>query len=235
MRPTSTEDVCEVVKICYFYKIPIIPFGAGSSVEGNFSAPYRGVCVDLSRMNAIVDFHPDDMDVVVQAGVNWTELNEKIRDSGLFLPLDPSPTALIGGMIATNCSGTNALKYGTMKDYVLNITAVLADGRVIKTRRRPRKSSAGYNLNALFTGSEGTLGIITEATLKLAVIPPKESVATVTFATVREAAAAAGAMVRKGINLAALELMDGVQMNVVNRSGGAGGKDWVEDPTLFLK
>lgn len=213
----------------------MVPFGAGSSVEGNFSSPHSGICIDLSRMDSIVAFHPDDLDVVVQAGVNWTELNGKIRDSGLFLPLDPSPTAQIGGMIATNCSGTNALRYGTMKDYVLSVTAVLADGTVIKTRRRPRKTSAGYNLTALFTGSEGTLGIVTEATLKLAIIPHKESVATATFASVKDAVSAAGTMVRGGINLAALELMDDVQMRVVNMSGGAGGRKWEEDPTLFIK
>ena len=235
VRPSSTEQVSAVAKICTKYRIPMVPYGAGSSVEGNFSSPHSGICIDLSGMDDIVAFHPDDLDVVVQAGVNWTALNEKIKDSGLFLPLDPSPTAQIGGMIATNCSGTNAMRYGTMKDYVLSVTAVLADGTVVKTRRRPRKTSAGYNLTALFTGSEGTLGIVTEATLKLAIIPPKQSVATATFATVKDAASAAGAMVRRGVNLAALELMDDVQMSVVNKSGGAGGRVWDEKPTLFIK
>ena len=213
----------------------MVPFGAGSSVEGNFTSPHGGLCIDLSRMNNIVEFHPDDMDVVVQAGVNWTHLNESIKTSGLFLPVDPSPTALVGGMIATNCSGTNALRYGTMKDYVINLTVVLADGSIIKTRHRPRKTSAGYNLNALFTGSEGTLGIITEATLKLAILPEKHSVAIATFPSVRTATDAASAMIRKGINLAAIELMDDVQMKVVNMSGGAGGRKWEEAATLFLK
>ncbi len=171
----------------------------------------------------------------MQPGVNWTDMNARIKDSGLFLPLDPSPTALIGGMISTNCSGTNAVRYGTMKDYVLNLTVVLADGSVIKTRRRPRKTSAGYNLTALFTGAEGTLGIITEATLKLAIVPESVSVATTTFPTVKDAADAACTMMRKGIPLAAVELMDEVQMNVINRNGGAGGRTWEELPTLFLK
>ncbi|KAJ4167522.1 hypothetical protein NW754_011339 [Fusarium falciforme] len=166
VRPNSTEEVSSIAKICTKYKVPMVPYGAGSSVEGNFSSPYSGVCLDLSGMNNIVAFHPEDMDVVVQAGVNWTNLNDEIKHSGLFLPLDPSPTALVGGMIATNCSGTNAMRYGTMKDYVVNLTVVLADGSIIKTRHRPRKTSAGYNLTGLFTGSEGTLGIITEATLK---------------------------------------------------------------------
>lgn len=235
VRPSSTEEVSKVARICSKYKIPMVPFGAGSSVEGNFSSMYPGICIDLSQMDKIVEFHPDDLDVVVQAGVNWTSLNEQIKDSGLFLPLDPSPTAQIGGMIATNCSGTNAMRYGTMKDYVLGLTVVLADGSIVKTRHRPRKTSAGYNLTALFTGSEGTLGIITEATLKLAILPPQHSVATATFPTVKDAANAASKMIRKGVNLAAVELMDDVQMKVVNQSGGAGGKTWEESPTLFLK
>jgi len=235
IRPTSTEQVSVVAKICSKHKVPMVPYGAGSSVEGNFSAPYSGLCIDLSSMNKIVAFHPDDMDVVVQAGTNWMELNDKIKNSGLFLPLDPSPTAQIGGMISTNCSGTNAMRYGTMKDYVVNLTVVLADGTIFKTRRRPRKSSAGYNLAGLFCGSEGTLGIITEATVKLSIIPENVSVATATFPTVRHAADAASQMMRRGVPLAALELMDDVQMNVINRSGGAGGRFWEEQPTLFLK
>lgn len=235
VRPQTTEEVSSIARICTKYKVPMIPYGAGSSVEGNFSSPYSGVCLDLSGMDRIVAFHPEDMDIVVQAGVNWTNMNEEIKHTGLFLPLDPSPTALIGGMIATNCSGTNAMRYGTMKDYVVNLTVVLSDGSVVKTRHRPRKTSAGYNLTGLFTGSEGTLGIITEATLKLAIIPENFSVATATFSTVKEAADAAFKMMRRGIPLAALEMMDDVQMKVINQSGGAGGRLWDEHPTLFLK
>lgn len=235
VRPRSTEEVSAVARVCTNFKVPMVPYGAGSSVEGNFSSPFSGICIDLSAMDKVVAFHPEDMDVVVQAGVNWTNLNTEIKDSGLFLPLDPSPTALIGGMIATNCSGTNSLRYGTAKDYVVNLTVVLADGSIIKTRHRPRKTSAGYNLNSLFTGSEGTLGIITEATLKLAIIPTSFSVATVTFDSIKEAAAAASKMIRSGVPLAALELMDDVQMKVVNMNGGAGGRMWAERPTLFLK
>ncbi|KND89514.1 D-lactate dehydrogenase [cytochrome], mitochondrial [Tolypocladium ophioglossoides CBS 100239] len=235
VRPASTEQVSAVAKICTRYKVPMVPYGAGSSVEGNFSSPFSGICIDLSAMDKIVAFHPDDMDVVFQPGVNWTNLNNDIKDSNLFLPLDPSPTALIGGMVATNCSGTNAMRYGTMKDYVVNLTVVLADGSVIKTRNRPRKTSAGYNLNGLFAGSEGTLGIITEVTLKLAIVPTSFGVATTTFATIREAADAASAIIRKGVPVAALELMDDVQMKVVNKNGGAGGKMWEERPTLFIK
>lgn len=235
IRPKSTEQVSLIAKICSKYKVPMVPYGAGSSVEGNFSSPHSGICIDVSAMDEIVAFHPEDMDVVVQAGVNWVDLNNEIETTGLFLPLDPSPSAMIGGMISTNCSGTNAMRYGTMKDYVVSLTVVLADGTIVKTRHRPRKTSAGYNLNALFTGSEGTLGIITEATLKLATIPTNFSVATATFGSVKSAAAAAAQMIRDGIPLAALELMDAQQMKVVNNNGGAGGRMWTELPTLFIK
>lgn len=235
VTPRCTEDVSKIAKICTEYRVPMVPFGAGSSVEGNFSSPFSGICVDLSKMDKIIAFHEDDMDAVVQAGVRWVDLNTSIESSGLFLPLDPSPTAQIGGMVATNCSGTNATRYGTMKDWVVNLTVVLSDGSIIKTRKRPRKTSAGYNLNSLFTGSEGTLGIITEATLKLAVIPQEQSVAIATFPTVKDAATAASKFMRSGIPLAALELMDETQMKIVNQNGGAGGRFWVEKPTLFLK
>jgi D-lactate dehydrogenase (cytochrome) len=233
--PETTEDVSKIAKICSQYRVPMVPFGAGSSVEGNFSSPHSGVCIDLSRMNKILAFHEDDMDVVVQPGVNWLDLNKSVEKSGLFLPLDPGPTAHIGGMVATNCSGTNAMRYGTMKDWVINLTVVLADGTVMKTRQRPRKTSAGYNLTALFTGSEGTLGIITEVTLKLAVIPEKFSVAIVAFPTIKDAATAASRFMRDGVPLAALELMDETQMKIINQNGGAGGRYWTELPTLFLK
>ncbi|GKT41199.1 D-lactate dehydrogenase [cytochrome], mitochondrial [Colletotrichum spaethianum] len=177
------------------------------------------------------------MDVVVQPGVNWVTLNKTMEDSGLFLPLDPSPTAMIGGMVSTNCSGTNAFRYGTMKDWVINLTVVLADGRVIKTRRRPRKNSAGYNLTSMFVGAEGTLGLVTEVTLKLAVVPQDTSVAVVSFPTIDEAAKAATKLIRSGIQLGALEFLDEVQMQVINRHGSEAVRRtaWDESPTLFLK
>ncbi|KAE9579188.1 D-lactate dehydrogenase [Colletotrichum fructicola] len=235
--PRNTEEVSTIAKICDRYKCPIVPFGAGSSVEGSFSSPYGGICVDFVHMDKIVAFHPDDMDVVVQPGVNWVDLNKSIEESGLFLPLDPSPTAMIGGMVSTNCSGTNAFRYGTMKDWVLNLTVVLADGRVIKTRKRPRKNSAGYNLTSLFVGAEGTLGLVTEITLKLAVVPEDTSVAVVSFPTIGEAAKAATKLIRSGIQLGALEFMDEVQMQVINRHGSEAVRKtaWDECPTLFLK
>ncbi|KAK3317427.1 hypothetical protein B0T19DRAFT_405119 [Cercophora scortea] len=235
--PRTTADVSAIARICNALNVPMVPFGAGSSVEGNFAQPHSGICIDMTHMDRIVAFHPEDMDVVVQPGVNWVDLNRQIAHAGLFAPLDPSPTATIGGMVSTNCSGTNAMRYGTMKDWVLNLTVVLADGTVIKTRRRPRKTSAGYNLTALFVGAEGTLGIVTEATLKLAPVPQDTSVAVVAFGSIRDAAAAASELIRSGIQLAALELMDEVQMRILNEHGSEAvrRRKWEEKPTLFVK
>ncbi|KAI1840451.1 hypothetical protein JX266_013335 [Neoarthrinium moseri] len=235
--PKSTEDVSKIAQICSQHDTPIVPFGAGSSVEGSFSSPYSGICVDFTNMDQVVAFRPNDMDVTVQPGVNWTTLNEQIKDDGLFLPMDPSPTATIGGMVSTNCSGTNAFRYGTMKDWVVNLTVVLANGQIIKTRHRPRKTSAGYNLTSLFVGAEGTLGLVTEVTVKLAVIPQDTSVAVVSFPTIKDAAGAATSLIRSGLQLAALELMDDVQMAVLNKHGSAAvrSRTWDERPTLFLK
>lgn len=232
--PKSTEEVSQIAKICQKYKVPMIPFSGGSSVEGNFSAPFGGMSIDFAFMDKILELHADDMDVVVQPSVGWMDLNAKIKDTGLFFPVDPGPSAKIGGMVGTSCSGTNAVRYGTMKDWVVNLTVVLADGQVIKTRRRPRKTAAGYNLTNLFIGSEGTLGIVTEATLKLAVIPQETSVAVVTFPTIRDAATASSKIMRAGIPVAALEIMDDVQMQVINRVGSTTRK-WQEMPTVFFK
>ncbi|KAL5343483.1 hypothetical protein BJX70DRAFT_354284 [Aspergillus crustosus] len=235
--PQNTEEVSKTVAICYTHNVPIVPYGAGSSVEGNSSSPYGGIVIDVSRMNKIVDFYPKDMDVVVQPGVNWIDLNKTIENEDLFLPLDPSPTATIGGMISTNCSGTNAFRYGTMKDWVVNVTVVLANGQIIKTRRRPRKTSAEYNLTSFFVGAEGTLGIVTEITLKLAVVPKETSVTVVSFPTIAKAASAASKIIRSGVQLAAMELMDDVQMQAVNQHGSpeVRAMNWDETPALFLK
>lgn len=235
--PTTTRDVVAIAQVCTRHKVPMVPFGAGSSIEGNFSQPFSGICVDFTHMDKVVAFHPDDMDVVVQPGVNWMTLNQQIADSGLFFPMDPSPTATFGGMVSTNCSGTNAMRYGTMKDWVVNLTVVLPDGTVVKTRRRPRKTSAGYNLNSLFVGAEGTLGIVTEITLKLAPIPEDTSVAVVAFPDLKTAAKAASALIRSGVPLGALEIMDEVQMQLLNKHGSEAvrKRKWAEQPTLFLK
>ena len=214
--------------------MPMTPYSGGSSLEANFSCPHGGMSIDFTFMDQIVALHEDDMDVVVQPGIQWMALNDEIKASGLFFPVDPGPSAKIGGMVGTSCSGTGAVRWGTMKDWVINLTVVLSDGRVIKTRKRPRKSSAGYNLTGLFVGSEGTLGIVTEITLKLAVIPQQTTIGVVTFPTIRDAAAAASKVMRAGVPIGAMEIMDDVQMNVINRAGHT-GKTWDEVPTLFFK
>lgn len=232
--PKNTAEVSEIAKCCRKHKIPMVPYSGGSSLEANFSAPFGGVSIDFAFMDKVLELRPDDMDVTLQPGVGWMSLNDQIKHSGLFFPVDPGPSAMIGGMVGTGCSGTNAVRYGTMRDWVVNLTVVLADGSVIKTRRRPRKSAAGYNLTGLFVGSEGTLGIVTEITLKLAVIPQQTSVAVADFPSIRDAAATSASVMRAGIPIAAMEIMDEVQMNVVNRAG-ATKKKWKETPTLFFK
>ncbi|KAK6615017.1 d-lactate mitochondrial precursor [Botrytis cinerea] len=235
--PKSTQEVSKIASICHKYRVPIVPYSGGTSLEGNVSCPYGGVSVDFAFMDQIVAFHQEDMDIVVQPSVSWMDLNDELakRQSGLFFPVDPGPSAKIGGMVGTNCSGTNCVRYGSMKDWVINLTVVLSDGTIIKTKRRPRKSSAGYNLNSLFVGSEGTLGLVTEITLKLAVVPSEYSVAVVTFPTIRDAAAAAAGVMRAGIQVAAMEIMDEVQMKVVNLSKSTAPRQWKELPTLFFK
>ncbi|PLN75385.1 proteins the FAD binding domain-containing protein [Aspergillus taichungensis] len=232
--PKSTEEVSEIAKICHKYKMPMVPYSGGSSLEANFSAPYGGMTIDFADMNKILELHEDDLDIVVQPSIQWMDLNEKIKDSGLFFPVDPGPSAMIGGMIGTNCSGTNAVRYGTMKDWVINLTVVLADGRIMKTRKRPRKTSAGYNLTGLFVGSEGTLGIVTEATLKLAPVPEQTRVGVVSFLTMHDAASTAMQLIKKGIPVQCMEILDDVQMDVINRAGGT-GRAWKKQPTLFFK
>ncbi|KIV80028.1 hypothetical protein PV11_07562 [Exophiala sideris] len=215
--PKTTGEVSQIAKIATKYKIPMVPFSGGSSLEANFAAPFGGSASTL-----------------LQPSIQWMELNEKLKHTGLLFPVDPGPSAKIGGMIGTSCSGTNAFRYGTMKDWVINLTVVLPDGRIIKTRRRPRKTSAGYNLTGLFVGAEGTLGIVTEATLKLAVVPQETKVAVATFPTIRDAAAAAMQVIRSGVPVAAMEIMDDVQMSVINKAGGT-NRTWKEVPTLFFK
>lgn len=232
--PGSTQDVAAIAKIAHRYRIPIVPFAGGTSLEGHFIPMYGGVSIDFSRMNRIVALHKDDLDVVVQPAVGWEELNEYLAEHDLFFGPDPGPGAQISGMIGTGCSGTNAYRYGTMRENTLALTVVLADGTVIKTKQRPRKSSAGYNLTQLFIGSEGTLGIVTEATLKLVPKPQNESIAVTTFNSVEEAAAAAAEVVQNGILVGAIELMDKPMMHAINKSG-ATTKVWDEAPTLVFK
>ncbi|KAI9842062.1 MAG: D-lactate ferricytochrome c oxidoreductase [Sclerophora amabilis] len=232
--PSSTEEVSQIAKICHQRRIPITAYSGGTSLEGHFAATRGGICVDFGRMDKILKLHKEDLDVIVQPALGWELLNEELAKEELFFPPDPGPGAMIGGMVGTGCSGTNAYRYGTMKDWVLSLTVVMADGTVIKTRRRPRKSSAGYDLTRLFIGSEGTLGLVTEATLKLTVKPKSESVAVASFPTVRNAAKCVANVVGEGIPVAAIEVLDDVQMKCINESGST-SRNWKEAPTLFFK
>ena len=234
VRPASTEEVAKIMGVCHQRRVPVTAYSGGTSLEGHYAPTRGGVCVDFSRMDKIVVLHSEDLDVVVQPGVRWEWLNEELAPSGLMFPPDPGPGAQIGGMIGTGCSGTNSFRYGTMKDWVLGLTVVLADGTVVKTRQRPRKSSAGYDLTRMFVGSEGTLGLVTEATLKLTPRPEKESVAVCAFPSVRQAAEAVSRVVKSGVPLAAVEILDDVQMRCINEAGMT-TKHWKEAPTLFFK
>jgi D-lactate dehydrogenase (cytochrome) len=234
VKPGSTEEVSEIMRICHRRKIPVTAYSGGTSLEGHFAATRGGICIDFSRMDKILQLHKDDLDVVVQPAVGWELLNEELSKSGLFFPPDPGPGAMIGGMVGTGCSGTNAYRYGTMKDWVLSLTVVLADGTIIKTRQRPRKSSAGYDLTRTFIGSEGTLGLVTEATLKITPLPQTTSVAVGTFPSVRAAADTVFKVVNAGVPIAAIEILDDVQMRCINASGTT-SRSWAEAPTLFFK
>jgi D-lactate dehydrogenase (cytochrome) len=233
--PSSTAEVSAIMKTCHTRHIPVTAYSGGTSLEGHFAPlPSGGVCMDFRRMDKIVALHKTDLDVVVQPAVGWENLNEQLSEDGLFFPPDPGPGALIGGMIGTACSGTNTYRYGTMREWVLGMTVVLADGTVIKTRQRPRKSSAGYDLTKLFIGSEGTLGLVTEATLRLTPCPPSESVAVAPFKSVRQAAECVAAVVGAGVPVAAVEVLDDVQMHCINAAGMT-TRPWAEAPTLFFK
>lgn len=235
--PSSTEQVSEILKITYKYKIPIIPYSGGTSLEGHYIATTGtpSITLDFSKnMTNILELHKDDLDVVVQPGVGWEDLHDYLGEKGLLFGPDPGPGALIGGMISTSCSGTNAARYGTMKENVAGLTVVLADGTIIKTKNRPRKSAAGYNLTGLIIGNEGTLGIVTEATLKLHVKPKQETVAVVSFDTISDASKTVADIVQNGIQVNALELLDDKMMEVVNKSGET-TRTWIEKPTLFFK
>jgi D-lactate dehydrogenase (cytochrome) len=228
----TTAEVAEVVRLCAAARVPVIPFGTGTSLEGHVNAPFGGVSLDLSRMNRILAVHQEDLDCVVEAGVTRKALNEHLRDSGLFFPIDPGADASLGGMAATRASGTNAVRYGTMRDNVLNLTAVMADGSALKTGQRARKSASGYDLTRLLVGSEGTLGIITELALKLHGIPETILSAVCPFATIEGACNATIAAMQMGLPLARIELLDTVQIAACNAYSRL---TLAEQPTLFVE
>lgn len=228
----STEEVSDIVRVCAQHGVPIIAYGTGTSLEGHVNAPAGGVCVDLSQMDQVVEVNPGDLDCRVQPGVTREALNTHLRDQGLFFPIDPGANASLGGMTATNASGTNAVRYGTMKDNVLAVEAVMADGRVIRTGTRARKSSAGYDLTRLLVGSEGTLCLITEITLQLQGIPEAISSASCSFPTVDAACQAVISVIQYGLPVARIELLDDVMVKALNAYSKL---DLPETPLLLLE
>jgi D-lactate dehydrogenase (cytochrome) len=228
----TTEEVRDVVNICRRHRVPMIPYGVGTSLEGHILAVQGGVTIDLSQMNQVLAVHEEDLDAVVQAGVTRKQLNEHIKHTGLFFPIDPGADATLGGMTATRASGTNAVRYGTMRENVLSLKVVLADGRVIQTARRAKKSSAGYDLTRLFVGSEGTLGIITEVTLKLHPVQAAMSAAVCAFPTIQGAADTVIQTLQSGIPIARSELLCATTMAALNRHNKTSHR---EMPTLLLE
>ncbi len=228
----STEDVAQVVTLASQHAVPVIPYGAGSSLEGHLLAVQGGISIDVSRMDRVLRVDADDLTVTVQAGVTREQLNREIRDSGLFFPIDPGANASLGGMSATRASGTNAVRYGTMRDNVLALTVVTASGEVIPTGTRARKSSAGYDLTRLFVGSEGTLGVITEVTLKLYPLPAAVSAAVCHFSDVDAAVRTTIQIIQMGVPIARCELLDAHAVRAVNRADKLG---LAEQPMLLME
>ncbi len=230
--PETAAEAAEIVRICADHRVPVIPFGTGTSLEGQVNAPRGGVSIDTSAMNRVLAVHEADLDAVVQPGVTRTQLNTHLRDTGLFFPIDPGADASLGGMAATRASGTNAVRYGTMKDAVLALEVVLPDGRLICTGGRAKKSAAGYDLARLFVGAEGTLGLITELTLRLSGIPEAISAASCSFPSVGAAAEAVIATIQYGLPVARIELLDPLTVKAVNAHSGLA---LPETPLLLLE
>lgn len=228
----TTQDVQETVRICAEYGVPIIPFGTGTSLEGGVNAPAGGISIDLNAMDKIVSVNIEDLDCVVQPGVTREALNTHLRDTGLFFPIDPGANASLGGMAATRASGTNAVRYGTMRENVINVTAVMADGRVVKTANRARKTSAGYDLTKLMVGSEGTFGVITELTLRLYGIPERISSGVCQFETVDDACQTTILAMQAALPIARIELLDALQVDMVNAYSNL---DYASKPALFVE
>jgi D-lactate dehydrogenase (cytochrome) len=230
--PQDTEEVQRIVRICADNGVAMIPFGVGTSLEGHVNAPAGGVSIDFRDMNKVLTVHAEDLDCVIEPGITRKALNEQLRDSGLFFPIDPGADASLGGMAATRCSGTNAVRYGTMKDNVLALRVVLANGEVIDTARRAKKTSAGYDLTRLMVGSEGTLGVITQLTLKLSGIPEAIAGGTCPFPSVEACCNTAIHTIQSGIPIARIELLDALQVRACNLHSHLG---LPETPMLFLE
>jgi D-lactate dehydrogenase (cytochrome) len=230
--PQATEEVQNIVRLCAEHRVAVIGFGTGTSLEGQVNAPHGGICLDFRDMNRVLEVHAEDLDCVIQPGVTRKQLNEHLRDKGVFFPIDPGADASLGGMAATRASGTNAVRYGTMKDNVLALKVVTANGDVMTTARRAKKSSSGYDLTRLIVGSEGTLGIITELTLRLAGIPEAIAAATCPFPSVEAACNAAILTIQSGIPVARIELLDALQVKACNIYSKL---SLPETPMLFLE
>jgi len=231
--PHTNDEVASIVRICHAGHMPVIAFGVGTSLEGHVAALYGGVCIDLSQMNRVLEVNDADLDCRVQAGVTREQLNAELKGTGLFFPIDPGANATLGGMASTRASGTNAVRYGTMRDNVLGLTVVTADGRIVHTGSRARKSSAGYDLTRLFVGSEGTLGIITEVQLRLYGIPESIFAAVCQFPDLKSAVDSVIVAMQLGIPVARIELLDDVQMDACIRYSQL--TEFAAKPTLFFE